>query len=66
MAGENSLSVKARLALSKALLKLGVGQFKQLVFALNPPPGILPSDIAALGDRAVMLLKWVEGSGLVD
>jgi V8-like Glu-specific endopeptidase len=63
MAGENSLSVEARLALSEALVKLPDPQFKQLVFALNPPPGILPSDLAALGDRAVVLLQWVEGNG---
>jgi hypothetical protein len=63
MAGENSLSVEARLALSEALVKLPDPQFKRLVFALNPPPGILPSDLAALGDRAVVLLQWVEGNG---
>jgi len=52
MSGDNSLSFAARLALSEALLKLPDPQFKRLVFALNPPPGILPSDLAALGDRA--------------
>jgi len=40
MSGDNSLSVEVRLALSQALLKLPDPQFKRLVFALNPPPGI--------------------------
>ncbi len=52
-----------RLALSQALLKLPDPQFKQLVFALNPPPGILPADQSALGDRAASLLQWAENSG---
>ncbi len=63
MSGDNSLSFEARLALSEALLKLPDPQFKRLVFALNPPPGILPADQSALGDRAASLLQWVENNG---
>ena len=63
MSGDNSLSFAARLALSEALVKLPDPQFKRLVFALNPPPGILPSDLAALGDRAIVLLQWAENTG---
>ncbi len=63
MSGDNSLSVDARLALSEALAKLPDPQFKRLVFALTPPPGSLPADLAALGDRAIVLLQWVENRG---
>ncbi|MFM7325523.1 MAG: toll/interleukin-1 receptor domain-containing protein, partial [Nodosilinea sp.] len=63
MSGDNSLSFAARLALSEALLKLPDPQFKRLVFALNPPPGILPADQSALGDRAASLLQWAENTG---
>jgi hypothetical protein len=63
MAGENPLSVEARLALSEALVKLPDPQFKQLVFALKLPAGILPSDQAAQGDRVASLLQWAEQSG---
>lgn len=63
MSGENALSVGAWLALREALLKLPDSQFKRLVFALNPPPGILPSHLAAQGDRAIVLPQWVENSG---
>ena len=63
MADAESLSYLERLALSEALLKLPEGQFKQLVFALKPPTGILPSDQSALGDRVSSLLQWAEQSG---
>ncbi|MFM7448129.1 MAG: formylglycine-generating enzyme family protein [Leptolyngbyaceae cyanobacterium] len=63
MTGDPLLSVELRLTLSKTLLSLPDPQFKQLVFALNPPPGILPADQAALGDRAASLLQWAEQSG---
>ncbi|MFM7323386.1 MAG: NB-ARC domain-containing protein, partial [Nodosilinea sp.] len=38
-------------------------QFKQVVFALQPPPGILPADSSPLGDRVASLLQWVENNG---
>ncbi|MFZ4641042.1 MAG: TIR domain-containing protein, partial [Nodosilinea sp.] len=63
MTGDSSLSVEARLALSLALTKLPDPQFNLLVFSLNPPPGILPSNLAAQGDRVVVLLQWVENNG---
>ena len=63
MSDPETLPPLDRLALSQALLKLPDPQFKQLVFALNPPPGILPADQSALGDRAASLLQWAENSG---
>jgi hypothetical protein len=56
-----SLSATERLALIRTLTNLPRGQFNELVMALNPPGGILPSDLAAQGDRAFALLEWVEG-----
>jgi len=63
MSNEGSLSVKDRFNLIQTLNRLPDSQFKELVFALNPPRGILPSDLAALGDRVLVLLQWVEGTG---
>ncbi len=63
MSGDSSLSVEARLALSLALTKLPDPQFNLLVYGLQPPPGILPSNLAAQGDRVVVLLQWVENNG---
>ncbi|MFM7326395.1 MAG: hypothetical protein ACKO4L_16010, partial [Nodosilinea sp.] len=63
MSDPETLPPLDRLALSQALLKLPDPQFKQLVFALNPPSGILPADQSALGDRAASLLQWAENSG---
>jgi|GEM_PF-3289927 len=63
MSGPESLTHLDRLALSQALAKLPDPQFKQVIFALQPPPGILPADQAAQGDRAASLLQWAEQSG---
>jgi hypothetical protein len=38
-------------------------QFNMLVFALNPPPGLVPPMPAPQGDRSAALLGWVESAG---
>ena len=63
MSGPESLPHLDRLALSQALAKLPDPQFKQVVFALQPPPDILPADSSPLGDRVDSLLQWVENNG---
>ena len=57
------LSPLERLALITALNSLPDPSFKMLVFALQPPAGVLPSDLAAQGNRVFTLLQWVEGTG---
>ncbi|HEY9890118.1 MAG TPA: NB-ARC domain-containing protein, partial [Candidatus Obscuribacterales bacterium] len=57
------LSAIQRLGLIRKLDGLPETQFKQLVFSLNPPRGIIPSDVAALGNRTSVLLEWAEGTG---
>ncbi|MEM6517711.1 MAG: CHAT domain-containing protein [Cyanobacteria bacterium P01_C01_bin.70] len=57
------LSTLERLALIQTLNQLPRATFEELVMALNPPPGILPPNIAAQGDRTPALLQWVEGIG---
>ncbi|MFQ4134752.1 hypothetical protein PGN35_000360 [Nodosilinea sp. PGN35] len=57
------LSPQERLALITVLNALPDPSFKMLVFALQPPAGVLPSDLAAQGDRVFTLLQWVEGTG---
>lgn len=37
--------------------------FDQLVYALHPPPGIIPSGQAPQGDRTTALLSWAEAPG---
>lgn len=61
MPTNSDLSPQERLALMARLNALPDPSFKMLVFALNPPAGILPSDLAAQGDRVFTLLNWVEG-----
>lgn len=63
MPSNGSLSVAGRLELIRALNGLPDVQFKELIFALNPPSGILPGDSASQGDRVYALLQWVENSG---
>ncbi|XGB42606.1 MAG: hypothetical protein LVS60_01710 [Nodosilinea sp. LVE1205-7] len=63
MSGPESLPHLDRLALSQALAKLPDPQFKQVVFALEPPASILPADSSSLGDRVASLLQWVENNG---
>ncbi|MDB9526279.1 CHAT domain-containing protein [Oscillatoria sp. CS-180] len=58
---DKPLSVQERLALVQRLNQLPMTQFDELVIALNPPAGVLPTNIAAQGNRTPALLQWVEG-----
>jgi hypothetical protein len=68
MAKDNStFSAADRLHLIQALNTLPETQFNELVFALNPPKGNIPSNSAPQGDRSIALLNWIEspiGPGL--
>ena len=55
------MSITERLQLIRTLNGMPPTQFEELVIALNPPAGILPSNSAAQGTRASELLRWVEG-----
>ncbi|WP_017302191.1 tetratricopeptide repeat protein [Nodosilinea nodulosa] len=57
------LSAIQRLKLIRTLNGLPGTQFGELAFSLNPPPGIIPPDIAAQGNRTSILLQWAEGTG---
>lgn len=54
---------KERLDLIQTLNRLPEAQFKELVFALNPPSGTLPASSASQGDWVFKLLQWVENTG---
>jgi hypothetical protein len=56
-----SLTAKQRLRLIKQLNALPQAQFNEIVFALEPPPGVISSGSGAQGDRAKELLDWSEG-----
>lgn len=58
-----SATAAQRLALFKKLASLPGPQFEQILFALNPPPGNLPSAQAPQGDRVKALLDWVTSIG---
>lgn len=55
------LGTAARLKLVQTLNAMPTAQFEEIVQALNPPKGILPSLMAAQGNRASELLNWAEG-----
>ncbi|PSR16675.1 tetratricopeptide repeat protein [filamentous cyanobacterium CCP3] len=57
------LSAIQRLNLIRALNKLPLSQFEELTFSLNPPPGVLPPNIAAQGNCTSILLQWAEDVG---
>ncbi|MGG6241016.1 tetratricopeptide repeat protein [Nodosilinea sp. AN01ver1] len=57
------LSAIQRLNLIRTLNGLPGSQFGELAFSLSPPPGIIPPDIAAQGNRTSILLQWAEGTG---
>lgn len=50
--------VQKRLALFKSLSSLPGSQFDQVIFALNPPSGTVPSAAAPQGQRVAALLEW--------
>jgi hypothetical protein len=56
------LSAKDRLCLIQTINALPQTQFDELVFALNPPKGVVASSTAAQGTRSKDLLDWLEGS----
>jgi hypothetical protein len=49
-----------RIKLVQTISALPSSQFMQLVYAINPPKGIVSSDTAPQGKRAVDLLEWAE------
>ena len=69
MASDGKLSVEERLELIQTVNSLPDSQFKELVFVLKPPPGVLSAGAAAQGHRSSELLQWAEesptGPGLV-
>ena len=52
-----------RLELFSTLSRLPSPQFEQVIFALNPPPGNMPSAHAPQGNRVKALLDWSETIG---
>lgn len=62
-----SLTADDRLYLIQTINALPPTQFDELVYALNPPSGIIPGDSAPQGKQAKALLDWIEspsGCGL--
>jgi energy-coupling factor transporter ATP-binding protein EcfA2 len=49
--------------LVKTLSSLPAAQFEQLLFAVEPPDGILPAKTAPQGERTTALLGWAETTG---
>lgn len=58
-----SFSASERLTLARNLSAIPPQQFNMIVFALNPPPGIIPPMPIPQGDRAHALLEWAKGPG---
>ena len=56
-----TLSSNERLHVIQFLNKLSGPQLEELIFALNPPSGILPRIMTAQGYRTTKLMHWVEG-----
>jgi uncharacterized protein YjbI with pentapeptide repeats len=56
------LSARDRLCLIQTINALPQTQFDELVFALDPPKGVIASNTAAQGTRSKDLLDWLEGS----
>ena len=56
-----STSPGTRSQLIKTLNAFPPQQFNQLLYALNPPAGVVPPTSASQGDRAYALLSWAEG-----
>lgn len=49
-----------RLDLIQRLINITSDQLGQVIFALNPPKGIIPHPSASQGQRVAALLEWVE------
>ena len=50
-----------RVRLIQTVNRLPGAQFEELIFALKPPSGLIPSAVAAQANRSSALLEWVEG-----
>ena len=57
------LELEERLALIQRLNAIPPETFNMLVFALNPPPGVIAPMPAPQGQRSGQLLSWAEGPG---
>lgn len=55
------LSPTERLEIIRYLNQLPETQFEELIYALSPPPGVVPGKSAPQGNRSSSLLEWVEG-----
>jgi hypothetical protein len=55
------LSLLQRLNLVKQLNEIPPELFNMVVYAVNPPPGVVPPAPAAQGQRSTALLNWAEG-----
>lgn len=53
-------NVRDRVNLFLWILALPSVEFEALLFALNPPGGIVPGNSSSQGDRLARLLEWVE------
>jgi TIR domain len=60
---EAALTRRLRLQFVQRLNALPPQQFNMLVYAVNPPAGLIPPMPAPQGDRSVALLAWAEGPG---
>ncbi|HEX7180679.1 MAG TPA: toll/interleukin-1 receptor domain-containing protein [Thermoanaerobaculia bacterium] len=58
-----SLTPDERFALMGKLNALPPQQLNMILFALRPPPGLIPPMPAPQGDRVVTLLNWAESPG---
>ena len=65
----SELSAADRLTLIQTLNALPSAQFEELLIALNPPKGNIPSDTAAQAKRSKALFEWIEspiGPGILE
>ena len=53
------LTPSQRIALIKHINALVLPDFETLLYALSVPPGIIPANSSAQGNRAIALLQWV-------
>ena len=58
-----TISIALRLSLFQNLASLPGPQFEQVLFALSPPPGIVPGAQAAQRHRVKALLDWATSTG---
>jgi hypothetical protein len=58
-----TISSHERLELARNLNGIPPQQFNMIVFALNPPAGLIPPMPAPQGDRVTALLEWAKGPG---